>query len=130
VEVTILSTKKSPKAKAAVNGAPVNSLARCHPRGDRVLIRRDTVKKQTEGGILLPDSSTTRRQTGVIVRVGPGRLLDSGARAPMDLKPNDRVLILGYSGADVTDPLREAVFVQDEEYLMLREEDILATIDE
>jgi len=117
---------KAPKNAKALAEA-LNSehpLARCHPRGDRVVIRRDLPKKQTEGGILLPDTvANAKQQTGLVVRVGPGPLVN-GARVPLDLEPGDRVIITGYAGLE----LRDQNTREGDEFCMLREEDVLAKL--
>jgi len=104
-------------------------LARCKPRGDRVVVRRDVSKEgATKGGILLPDSfSTEKRQTGEVVSVGPGlRHPQTGELIPLDIKKGDRVIITGYAGLEIKDPMN--VGGKDEEFIILREEDVLAVM--
>lgn len=105
-------------------------LATCQPRGDRIVVRRDVSKERaaTQGGILLPDSfSTEKRQTATVWAVGPGtRHPQTGELIPLDLKRGDRVIITGYAGLEIKDPLN--VGGKDEEFVILREEDVLATM--
>lgn len=128
-----MAAKKS-AAKAAVAppvpaepAKPVNPIANCKPRGDRVLVRRDTVRTATASGILLPEtySDGQKKNFGTVVRTGPGNRGPDGERLPVDLAPGDRVLLTGYSGMDITDP--DNPTTQDE-YVILREDDILAVL--
>lgn len=106
---------------------PVNPIANCKPRGDRVLVRRDTIENMTKGGILLTESYTEgqKKNFGTVVRVGPGNRGPDGDRIPIDLQVNDRVLLTGYSGMDITDPANPTT---QDEYVILREDDILAVL--
>jgi chaperonin GroES len=90
------------------------------PLGDRVLVRRIEEGEQMEGGIIIPDTAKEKPQQAEVIAVGPGKLLDSGERAEMDVKPGDRVLFGKYSGADIK--------MEGEEYLILREDEILGVI--
>ncbi|MBN1809668.1 MAG: co-chaperone GroES [Planctomycetes bacterium] len=91
------------------------------PLEDRVLIRRLDVEDTTPGGIVLPDTAKEKPQRGEVVSVGPGKLLDSGERAPLSVKKGDEVLFGKYSGSDVK--------IADEEFLIMRESDILARVE-
>ena len=88
--------------------------------GDRVVIRRDESEEKTAGGIYLPDSAKDKPARGVVVSLGDGRLLDDGTRSAFTVKEGDRVLFLSYAG--------EEFKFGDEEYLLMRESDILAVI--
>lgn len=91
------------------------------PLADRVVVRPlDDTEEQTRGGIIVPDTAKEKPQQGEIVAVGPGRVSDDGARIEMELETGDRVLYGKYSGTEVT--------VGGEEYLILRETDVLAVI--
>jgi chaperonin GroES len=124
-----MATKsKSNKNRQTSESSSDHPLANCAPRGDRVVVRRSLPKTQTRGGLFLPDSVAAtmgRRQIGTVVRVGPGRLLDNGQRAPIDLSPGDRVIITGYAGMEINDP---AAAASADEYLLLREEDVVAVL--
>ncbi len=88
------------------------------PLQDRVLIRRVEEEETTAGGIIIPDSAKEKPQDGVIVATGKGKIREDGGISPLDVKNGDRVLFGKYAGTDVT--------LDGEEYVILREEDILA----
>jgi chaperonin GroES len=90
------------------------------PLGDRVVVEREEQESTTAGGIVLPDSAKGRPSRGKVVSVGDGRLLKDGTRAPLQVKPGDRVLFTTYGP--------EEIKVGDEEMLLMREDDILAII--
>ena len=101
-------------------------LANCKPRGDRVVVQRDIAKKESAGGILLPDSVTRQKMpTGTVVRVGPGRY-EQGRLVPVDLKEGDRVILTNYAGLEIRDP--GVSRNQEDEFVILREEDIVAVL--
>lgn len=104
-------------------------LANCAPRGDRVVVRRDIAKKKTEGGILLPESFTSgqKQQIGTVWAVGPGNYDKEGNRQALDLKKGNRVIITGWAGLEIKDPTGSGS--QDDEFVILREDDILAILD-
>ena len=89
------------------------------PLGDRVVIKPLAREEVTKGGIVLPDTAKEKPQQGEIVAVGPGRY-EEGKRVPMDLKVGDKVLYGKYSGTEVT--------LSGEQFLILRESDVLAVI--
>src|SRR5437763_15785302 len=92
------------------------------PIGDRVVIEPMERETMTPSGIVLPDTAKEKPQEGKVMAVGPGRLLDSGEHAPLDLKEGDRVIYSKYSGTE---------FKQgDQDLLVLSERDILAVIDQ
>lgn len=124
--------KKSAPLKAPVKPktqpytGPQHPLAICKPRGDRVVVKRDITATTTQGGILLPGSfSNDKQQTGTIHSVGPGKYDDKGNIIPMDISVGDRVIITGWAGLEVKDPMGNSGS-KDADYIMLREEDILA----
>ena len=91
------------------------------PLADRILVRRlDEEEQKTSGGIIIPDTAKEKPQEGEVIAVGKGRLLDSGERQPVDVTVGDKVLFGKYSGTEVK--------YEGEEYLILREDDILAKI--
>jgi chaperonin GroES len=90
------------------------------PLHDRVLVKPAKEKEVKKGGIIIPDTAKEKPQEGTIMAVGPGRMLESGKLVPPSVKKGDRVLYGKYSGAEVK--------VDDEEYLILRESDILAIV--
>ena len=88
------------------------------PLDDRVVVKRVDAEEMTAGGIVLPDAAQEKPQKGEVIAVGPGRLLDSGERATLDVAVGDMVLFGKYSGTDIK--------VADEDHMILRESDILA----
>jgi len=89
------------------------------PLYDRILVKRVEEEEQKVGGIIIPDTAKEKPQQGEIIAVGEGRVLDSGERQPPDVAAGDTVLFGKYSGTEIT---------YDDDYLILREEDILAKI--
>ncbi len=89
------------------------------PLHDRVLIKRIEEKETVKGGIIIPDTAKEKPQEGEVIAVGAGRI-EKGERIPLDVKAGDRVLFGKYSGSDIK--------IDDQEYLILREEEILAKL--
>jgi chaperonin GroES len=92
------------------------------PLGDRVVARREDSEQTTAGGILLPDSAREKPSRGVVVNVGEGRLLKDGSRSKLQVKPGDRILFTSYGPDEIK--------IGENEMLLMREEDILAIIDD
>jgi chaperonin GroES len=90
------------------------------PLHDRVVVKRLEQEEQVRGGIIIPDTAKEKPQEAEVVAVGPGKLNDEGKRSPMDVKVGDRVLMGKYSGSEVK--------IDDHEYTILREDEILAVI--
>ena len=90
------------------------------PLGDRVLVKPLEEEGKTKGGIVLPETAKEKPQEGEVFAVGDGKLLDSGQKVPLQVKKGDKVLYGKYSGAEVK--------IDGIEYLIVREEDILAII--
>ncbi len=91
------------------------------PLDDRVLIKQGDAEQVTAGGIVLPDSAKEKPQRGTVVAVGPGKALDGGGRGEMSLKKKDEVFYGKYAGTQIK--------IDDEEYVILRESDVLAIIE-
>ena len=91
------------------------------PLRDRVLVKYTEEAEKTAGGLYIPDTAKEKPQKGEIVAVGPGRVTDDGKLQPMTVKVGDTVLFDKYSGSKVT--------MDDVEYLIVREEDILGIIE-
>jgi chaperonin GroES len=91
------------------------------PLHDRVIVRRLENEEKTKGGIYIPDSAQEKPLEGEVVAVGSGRTLAHGKVAPLELKKGDRVLFGKYSGTEVQS--------EGEEFLMMREEDILGILE-
>jgi chaperonin GroES len=89
------------------------------PLGDRVVVKRAEAESKTTGGIVLPDSARDKPQRGEVMAVGDGHVKKDGKKTPLTVKAGDRVIFSSYAGDEIT--------VSDEEYLLLRESDILAT---
>ena len=94
---------------------------RLQPMGERIVVQREESEETTAGGIVLPDSAREKPARGTVVAVGSGRLLDDGSRAESQLKEGDNVLFSSYAG--------ETVEIDDVEYLLMREDDVLAVIE-
>ena len=90
------------------------------PLGDRILIKPIEQEEVSKGGLVLPDTARERPQEGEVIAAGPGRLTDEGSRIPMELAVGDKVLYAKYAGTELKE--------DDEDYLVLRESDILAKI--
>lgn len=91
------------------------------PLGDRIIAKAVGAEEMTAGGIVLPDSAKEKPQEGDVIAVGPGTQLDSGKLAPMDVKVGDRVIYGKYAGTEIK--------VGSEEYIILRQEDVLAILE-
>jgi chaperonin GroES len=89
------------------------------PLHDRVLVKRIEEKESVKGGIIIPDTAKEKPQEGEVIAVGAGRI-EKGARIPLDVKAGDRVLFGKYSGSEIK--------IEDQEYLILKEDEILAKI--
>ena len=91
------------------------------PLGDRVVVKPIEKEEKTKSGILIPDTAKEKPQKGEVVAVGPGKLLDNGQRAEMEVKVGDIVIFSKYAGTEVK--------IGDEKYLVLSERDILAVVE-
>lgn len=90
------------------------------PLHDRVLVKRLEIDEEVRGGIIIPDTAKEKPQEAEVVAVGPGKLQDDGNRQPMDVNVGDRALVGKYSGSDIK--------IDGENYVILREEEILAIV--
>ncbi len=98
------------------------SNGKIRPLSDRVLVRPTQREETTKSGIVLPDTAKEKPQRGEVIAVGEGRLNDDGKRQPMDVKAGDVVLFAKYAGTELK--------MDDDEYLILSEKDILAIVSE
>jgi chaperonin GroES len=96
------------------------STVKVNPLADRVVVKPLEETEQMRGGLYIPDTAKEKPQQGEVVAVGPGKLTDEGKRMDPEVKTGDRVLYGKYSGTEVT--------LGDEQYLILRESDVLAVI--
>jgi chaperonin GroES len=90
------------------------------PLHDRILVKRIEPKETVKGGIILPDTAKEKSQEGEVIAVGAGKLHE-GKRIPLDVAVGDHVLFGKYSGTDIK--------IEDEEYLILREDDVFGKIE-
>jgi chaperonin GroES len=87
------------------------------PLHDRVLVKRLDEQEQMRGGIIIPDTAKEKPQQGEVIAVGEGKFREDGSRQPLDVKTGDRVLFGKYNGSEVK--------IDDKEYLIMREDEIL-----
>ena len=91
------------------------------PLHDRILVKREEEQDTKKGRIIIPDTAKEKPQEGKVIAVGTGKVTEDGTRIPLDVKAHDRILFGKYSGSEVT--------VDDEEYLIMKEEDVPAIIE-
>ncbi|MGD0238294.1 MAG: co-chaperone GroES [Syntrophorhabdales bacterium] len=100
------------------------------PLQDRIVIKRIEEEEKTKGGIIIPDSAKEKPQEGRVVAIGEGRVvaigdgktLETGKKAPLTVKPGDKILFGKYSGTEIK--------IDGEEHLIMREEDVLAIVED
>ena len=90
------------------------------PLHDRVLVKRVEEKEVVKGGIIIPDTAKEKPMEGEVIAAGPGKIMEDGKRAPMDVKAGDRILFGKYSGTEIK--------IDDQDYVIMREEEILAIL--
>jgi chaperonin GroES len=90
------------------------------PLHDRVLLKRIEQKDVVKGGIIIPDTAKEKPMEGEVIAVGPGKIMEDGNRAAMDVKAGDKVLFGKYAGSEIK--------IDDQEYVIMREEEILAVL--
>ncbi len=91
------------------------------PLQDRILVKRLEESTKTKGGIIIPDTATEKPQEGEVVAFGKGRVLEDGSQRALDVKKGDKILFGKYAGTEV--------MIKEEEYLIMREDDILGVIE-
>jgi chaperonin GroES len=91
------------------------------PLQDRILVKRVEEEEKTKGGIIIPDTAKEKPAEGKVTAVGNGKLNDDGKRVPLEIKKGDRILFGKYSGTEVN--------VEGDEYLIMREDDVLGIIE-
>lgn len=104
--------KPAKKTSAKINLQPI---------GDRIVVEREESQEKTAGGIFLPSSAKDKPSRGTVIAVGDGRVLRDGTRHPLQLKPGDQVLFTTYGPDEIK--------VGEEEFLLMREDDVLAVIE-
>ncbi len=92
------------------------------PLQDRLVVKRLEEEEKTKGGIIIPDAAKEKPQEGRVVAVGDGKVLESGQRSPVSVKVGDKILFGKYSGTEIK--------IDGEEHLILREDDVLAVIED
>ena len=90
------------------------------PLQDRILVKRLEETATTKGGIIIPDTAKEKPQEGEVVAAGKGRVLEDGSQRALDLKVGDKILFGKYAGTDVK--------IDDEDYLIMREDDVLGVV--
>jgi chaperonin GroES len=98
------------------------SSTKLRPLGDRVVIKPSPREEMTKSGIVLPDTAKDKPQEGVVLSVGPGKVLDDGSRSAMDVSVGQKVLYAKYAGTEFK--------VESEELLIVSEKDILAIVED
>jgi chaperonin GroES len=91
------------------------------PLQDRILVQRVEEETTTKGGIIIPDTAKEKPAEGKVIAVGSGKLGEDGKRVPLEIKSGDRILFGKYSGTEVK--------IEGEEFLIMREDDVLGVID-
>jgi len=91
------------------------------PLQDRVIVQRIDEEEKTKGGIIIPDTAKEKPQEGKVIAVGPGKILENGTKTTLDVKVGDKILFGKYSGSEIN--------IDCQEFLMMREEDILGVIE-
>ena len=92
------------------------------PLQDRLVIKRLEEEEKTKGGIIIPDAAKEKPQEGRVIAVGEGKVLESGQRSPVSVKVGDKILFGKYSGTEIK--------IDGEEHRILREDDVLAVIED
>lgn len=123
----VKTAKKVKTAKLAktIKTIKTAKTAKLVPLGDRILVKQVRQDEVRASGLVIPDTAREKPQMGEVLAVGPGRLDDNGKRMPMDVKVRDLVLYAKYTGQEVP---RGVLGAEDEEFLVLKESDILARL--
>jgi len=110
-----------PIIKKVENLGGLSMASKIHPLGERVLVKPMAREEISRGGIVLPDTIKEKPQEGEVIAVGEGKRNDKGERVPMDIKVGDTVIYAKYGGTEIK--------LEDDDYIILRESDILAKKD-
>ena len=92
------------------------------PLQDRLVVKRIEEEEKTKGGIIIPDSAKEKPQEGRVVAIGDGKTLETGKKAPLTVKPGDKILFGKYSGTEIK--------IDGEEHLIMREDDVLGIVED
>ncbi len=90
------------------------------PLNDRILVKRLEAESKTKGGIVLPETAKEKPKKGEVIAVGPGKVLENGKRQSLELKKGDKIIFESYAGTEIK--------IEDEEYLLMKEDDVLGII--
>ena len=96
-------------------------MASLKPLSDRIILKGVLAEEKTAGGIFLPDAAQEKPQQGEVIAVGPGKVLDNGKLAAMDVKTGDKVYYGKYSGTEIK--------LKGEEFIVLRQDDVLGVVE-
>ena len=121
----LVRTTKKAKTVKTVKTVKTTKTAKLVPLGDRILVKQVRQDEVRASGLVIPDTAREKPQIGEVLAVGPGRLDERGKRMPMDVKAGDRVLYAKYTGQEVP---RGVLGAEEEEFLVLKESDILARL--
>jgi len=114
-----------PAANKTKSATKTKSSTKVVPLGDRIVVKQTKQEEVRASGLVIPDTAREKPQLGDVLAVGPGRLDENGKRLPIDVKIGDRVLYAKYSGQEIP---RGVFGDSDEEYMVLKESDILAKL--
>jgi chaperonin GroES len=117
---TATKTRPVHAAKSTTRAVAIPSAKKLRPLGDRVVVRPTPGEETTKSGIVIPDTAKEKPQEGMIVAVGPGRILDDGKREHMDFRTGDKVLYAKYAGTEFK--------IDGEELVIISHKDILAVV--
>jgi len=118
--VTATKTKLVNAAKSTARPVAIASSKKLRPLGDRVVVRPIPGEETTKSGIVIPDTAKEKPQEGMVIAVGPGRVLDDGKREHMDLGKGDKVLYAKYAGTEIK--------IGGEDLMIISHKDILAVV--
>lgn len=110
--MAVAAKKSSKKAKKGT---------KLQPLGERIVVEREVSLEKTAGGIFLPGGAQDKPSRGTVISVGEGRILKDGSRSPLQVKPGDQVIFTSYGPDEIK--------IGDDEYLLMREDDVLAIIE-
>ena len=96
-------------------------MAKLRPLGDKILVKRVEAETKTKSGIVLPDSAKEKPKRGTVIAVGEGKRLDSGERAPFNVKKGDEIIFTSYAGTEIK--------LDGDELLIMSEDDVLAVVE-
>jgi len=94
---------------------------RLKPLGEKIIVERTEAEKETAGGIIIPDAAKEKPQRGIVTAVGPGKVLDNGNRAEMQVVKGNNVIFTAYAGNEVR--------INDIEFVIMNESDVLAILE-